>query len=239
MFMRINGNPNWCKIRGFDAHDPKNNQISTLSDYPIEIATAMMTSPSWTRAAIVREPKERVLSAFLDKAVKENYYARKCCDRLPEDDKKLCKDNQKDFKSFLTFVMKYPKKCFDVHWEPQMAKVDKKWWPYIDYIGFQNDLLKDSKAILESLTSVRDPVEGRNAWERYGQTGWGNDNELCEKRPHSFLEENTSAHNLDSGSKMMEWYTPETEKMVEEGWAIEWEQKEVNFPKVNLFPDQN
>ena len=117
MFMRMNGNPNWCKIRGFDAHNPKNNKISTLSDYPTEIATAMMTSPSWTRAAIVREPKERVLSAFLDKAVKEDYYVRKCCESIPdEEDKEECKKNEKDFKSFLHFLKKYPKKCFDVHW---------------------------------------------------------------------------------------------------------------------------
>ncbi len=117
MFMRINGNENWCKIRGFDAHDPKNNKISILSDYSTEVATAMMTSPTWTRAAIVREPKERVLSAFLDKAVKEHYYLRKCCGKIPnEDDKKKCSDNEEDFKSFITFVNKYPKECFDVHW---------------------------------------------------------------------------------------------------------------------------
>lgn len=239
-FMRINHNENWCKIRGFDAHDPTKNQISTLADYPTEIASAMMTSPVWTRAAIVREPKERVLSAFLDKAVKETYFKRKCCEKIPLwKDKKLCRDNSQDFKTFLTFVKKYPKECFDVHWEAQVLKVDSKWWPYIDFVGHQDNLREDAQTILESLTSTRDPVPDRSAWERYGTKGWGNDNELCEKRPYAFLEENSSAHNLDTGSKLLEWYTPELEKMVEEQWAVEWEQEEANFPTKKLFSDDD
>jgi hypothetical protein len=30
-------------------------------------------------------------------------------------------------------------------------------------------------------------------------------------------------------------YTAELEKLVEEKWAIEWQQERVNFPKVKLF----
>ena len=245
MFMRMNGNENWCKIRGFNAHDPKLNKISVLSDYPSEVATAMMTSPKWTKAAILREPKERVLSAFLDKAVKERpghsamggYYVTKCCDKIPDQkDKQKCKKNDQDFKSFLHFVTKYPKECHDVHWEAQLAKIDAKWWPYIDFIGYQNNLLEDAKTLLKSLKSTRDPVPGRSAWDRYGKTGWGDDNELCEKRPNSFLKENTSTHKLETGNQMLEWYTAETEEMVEKYWAIEWQQERVQFPKVKLYP---
>jgi hypothetical protein len=246
MFMRINGNKNWCKIRNFNAHDPDMNGIKVLSDYSTEVATAMLTSPKWTRAAIVREPKERVLSAFLDKAVKERhsenngkdgYYTKRCCNRIPDEkDKKKCRKNDTDFKSFVFFVNKYPKECFDVHWEAQVAKIDSKWWPYIDFIGHQNNLVEDAKVLLQTLTSTKDPVAGRTAWERYGKSGWGNDNELCEKRPNAFLEENTSTHKLETGNRLMEWYTAEIERMVENQWAIEWQQEKVDFPKVLLFP---
>lgn len=235
MFMRINGNPNWCKIRGFNAHDPEKNLIKVLHDYEPEVATAMMTSPAWTKAAILREPKERVLSAFLDKAVKEDYYVRKCCQKLPDDNLiKKCTEDEKDFESFLNFVTKYPDECFDVHWEPQIAKIDLKWWPYIDLIGYQNNLLHDSKNILKHLTSARDEEEGRTAWERYGEKGWGSSDE-CENRPHAFLEENTSTHKLDTGSKMLKWYTAKAEKIVEDKWKIEWSIDKVNFPEVHLF----
>ena len=235
MFMRMNGNPSWCLIRGFNAHDPKLNMIKMLQDYDPEVATAMMTSPAWTKAAILREPKERVLSAFLDKAFKEGYYIKHCCENLPNDKlKKQCIDNEKKFDSFIHFVTEYPVECFDVHWEPQLEKIDSKWWPYIDVIGYQSNLLHDSQHILKTLYSNRDEVEGRSAWDRYGVTGWGMSNE-CENRTHSFLEENTSTHKLDTGSHLLEWYTAETEKVVEEKWSVEWQQEKVKFPEIKLF----
>ena len=238
MFMRINGNPNWCKTRNFKVHDPEQNLIKTLHDYEPEVATAMMTSPAWTRAAIFREPKERVLSAFLDKAINEkDYYVRHCCNFLPTADlKEQCADEEESFESFLYFVTEYPEECYDVHWEPQIAKMDSKWWDYIDVIGYQHNLLHDSKAILSQLTSARDE-SGQSAWERYGITGWGSSDSQCEKRPNSFLQENTSGHNLNAGSKMMKWYTAETEALVEEKWAIEWSQDKVKFPEVKLYKD--
>ena len=236
MFMRINGNKNWCKVRNFNAHDPNKNEIKVLHDFEPEVATAMMTSPVWTKAAIFREPKERVLSAFLDKAVNTDHYVRKCCKNLPTDKlQQQCINNEEKFESFLYFVTEYPDECFDIHWEPQIAKIDAKWWPYIDVIGYQHNLLNDSKNILSQLTSTRDE-SGKSAWERYGVTGWGDSGDECENRTHSFLEENSSAHNLDTGSHLLEWYTPETENLVEEKWALEWSIDKVKFPKLELFP---
>jgi len=236
MFMRMNDNPKWCIIRGINAHDPKVNQIKTLEEYPIEIATAMMTSPSWTRAAFVREPKERVLSSFLDKSVKESYFESKCCNNI--DDPKMkekCISGKRDFSSFLYFVSKFPNACYDVHWEAQVEKIDEKWWPYINFIGHQKNLISDSRQLLETLTSTRDPIPKRTAWQRYGISGWGATNDGCENRTRSFLEENSSSHKLDTGSHLKEWYTAESELKVEEIWAIEWSSKRIQLPKISLY----
>jgi hypothetical protein len=237
----MNGNPDWCS-RG-NIHAPERNKIMTLTDYPPEIATAMMTSPEWTKAAIFREPKERVLSAFLDKAasnktVANNFYVAHCCKRLPDENlKKQCIDNRKKFDSFLHFVTEYPKECFNAHWEAQISKIDSKWWPYIDVIGYQNHLLEDSRRILKMLYSNRDDGEGHqsSAWDRYGMTGWGAPGHGCENRTKAFFEENTAPHERDAASHLLEWYTPELEKLVEDKWAIEWQQERVNFPEIKLF----
>ncbi len=235
MFMRMNGNRNWCKTRGFNAHDPKLNKIKLLKDYKPEIATVIMTSSQWKRATIVREPKERILSAFMDKAFNEDYYVKKCCKNLPNEKlMRQCKENKKDFESFIKFVTEYPRECSDAHWDPQILMIDAKWWPYIDWIGHQDNLLHDSKEILRQLTSNKDKHVGRSAWERYGVSGWGS-GPGCEDRPNCFLEENTSAHKFDTGKRLIYRYTAKTEKMVEEKWAAEWEQGYVNFPKVQLF----
>lgn len=238
MFMRMNGNQNWCNISDNDVHKPKINLISTLADYSPDVATAMMTSPLWTKAAFVREPKERVLSAFLDKSLQGDLFIRRCCHSFQDiDTKNKCQNNHGNFESFLFFVTNYPDKCFNVHWEPQIEKIDKKWWPYIDFIGYQHNLLQDSETLLRSLTSSRDLTPGHTAWEQYGASGWGDDNELCEKRSNSFLNENTSSHNLGTGSHMLEWYTPKAEKIVEENWAVEWQNEKIQYPLVKLFPN--
>jgi hypothetical protein len=67
MFMRMNGTPEWCTILW--PHNLDKNKVKTLQDYDRKSLTAMLTSPAWTKAAIFREPKERLLSAFLEKAI--------------------------------------------------------------------------------------------------------------------------------------------------------------------------
>ena len=234
MFMRMIGNPKWCKIKGINAHDPEVHKIPYLSQYPMEVATQMMLSPEWTKAVFVREPKERVLSAFLDKAVKEKWFFRnKCCEQLDNRDTvDECVNNSQSFASFLHYVTKFPK-CTNVHWEAQAAKIDPKWWPYFNFIGYQNNLQEDSKRLLSRLHSNAD---GKTAWERVGSSGWGNDNDGCERRASAFLEENTSTHRLETGKKLLQWYDPKTEALVEKYWKNDWEQKEITFPEVKLYP---
>jgi hypothetical protein len=123
MLMRMNDNSNWCKTRNFNAHDSKLNKIKVLKDYEPQVTTAMMLSANWNRAAIVRESKESLLSAFLDKAVKEDYFVNNCCCKLPLDAlKKERIEKEEDFSSFLHFVTEYPEECFDV----QSLKIDDK-----------------------------------------------------------------------------------------------------------------
>ena len=257
MFMRMNNNPKWCKLEGHDIHKRSMNQIQILRDFAPDVATEMMISDEWTKAAIFREPKERVLSAFLDKAIKKQFvYIETCCNNLPSHDlRDECITNADKFDSFLRFVTEYPEECFNVHWEPQVEKIDSKWWPYIDHIGYQHNLLEDSKEILSMITSVNDDAETEtetetsiSAWDKFGGSGWGapDENETnCENRmqsnaeadSHSFLEQNTSYHNFDAGSKMKEWYSAELEKLVEEKWAVEWSKEDVSYPEVKLFGD--
>ena len=168
--------------------------------------------------------------------MKESLYVKVCCNELSdEDEKRKCIENEDSFESFLYFVTTYKEECWDVHWEPQVNKIDAKWWPYIDFIGYQHNLLGDSKTLLSSLTSIKDEEDGRSAWERYGSRGWGVEKKGCENRTHYFLEENSSNHKIETGQHLLEWYTAETEKIVEEGWAVEWEQERIRFPKVKLF----
>ena len=85
MMRELSGDP-WPEdlIYGI-LHDPHKNNLTTLMDYPIQEAQSMMNDNEWTKAVFVREPKERILSAFINKFVDDGYkyFNVKCCEELP------------------------------------------------------------------------------------------------------------------------------------------------------------
>jgi len=232
MFMRMTENPHWCN-EDINVHYPEINHVPYLSQYSIEEATAMMISPEWTKAVFVREPKERVLSAFLDKAVYEkSFFKTKCCRNLKDDHAKQdCIRDMTSFPSFLHYVTNYPTECWNPHWEAQTSKIDSKWWPYFNFIGYHHNLQQDAKRLLSQLISSRD---GMNAWDKLGSTGWG-EGDGCENRSGAFLQTNTATHQQKSGEKMKQYYEAETETLVEKYWEKDWTQAELQFPPVKLY----
>jgi hypothetical protein len=49
------------------------------------------------------------------------------------------------------------------------------------------------------------------------------------------MQANTSEHMTGAGSQMKEWFTPETEKIVEQCWVIKWANEKVNFGTVTMI----
>lgn len=220
-------------------HNPDTNNFTTLQHYPVEEAEAMMKSDDWTRAIFLREPKERILSAFNNKYVQDGYkyYKRKCCTKLP--DKQTCfervalgrpGENQAKEKEFLYFL-KNTKVCQDAHWDPQMSLIDWKWWPSINFIGYMHNLEKDSRTLLSKINSSKD---GKSAWDSAGASGWGADHR------GGFLQTNDSNHSTNSHEKLKQFYTEETERFVEEHWKSEWDSPFFSFEKIHIsIPENN
>ena len=125
MFRRMMGYENYA----VESHDgptglmlpwnPKTNGLKYLYDYDVARATEMMTSPDWTRAIFVRDPKERLLSAYLDKMMTNpNYVVGHCCQ-----DGRCVEEGQSSLEGFFNTVVK---QCDDSHWRPQSDRVDEK-----------------------------------------------------------------------------------------------------------------
>jgi Sulfotransferase family len=83
-------------------HNPKHNGLVYLHDYSLEEANRIMTSSEYRRAIFVRDPKERFLSAFLDKALSNDgsHVQSKCC---PDGE---CMKDAQTFAGFLKIVIK-------------------------------------------------------------------------------------------------------------------------------------
>jgi hypothetical protein len=84
LFRRMTGYQNW-NISQLNSpwipHNPEQNGLKYLSDYSIQEANRFLTRKDWTRAIFLRDPKERTLSAYLDKVLHENgkYIKNNCC----------------------------------------------------------------------------------------------------------------------------------------------------------------
>jgi hypothetical protein len=142
LFRRMMGQQDWLSqdYSKLLPHNPEKNGLKYLYHYTTEQASVMMTSPEWTRAMMVRDPKERLLSAFLDKSVRNDHkhIIDKCC---PD---KSCVDGAQTITGFLELCLR----CHDDHWRPQNRRVDLKYWPYIDHILHVESAVQDAEMLL-------------------------------------------------------------------------------------------
>ncbi|XP_071144951.1 carbohydrate sulfotransferase 9-like [Mytilus edulis] len=130
-------------IKNKEVHDPRRNGLTYLIQFKDNDVTDMMFNEAWIKAVFVREPRERVLSAFLDKGL-NNSLMMDLCGR----------PSVKSFPEFLAVI----KLCKDVHWSSQvklprhlykntmigkMPDIDKFTENLLTKIGAWNDTVKD------------------------------------------------------------------------------------------------
>ena len=132
-------------------HNPSLNNLQYLWDFDIETANEMMTSPEWTRAIFIREPKERFLSAFLDKAV-ANYglYATfHCCP-----DAMNCKRDHYNNNTSLKNVL--VQNCQEEAWDSRKNRLSSIWFedrPCCTLFKQCNEQLTSFEGFLETIES--------------------------------------------------------------------------------------
>ena len=214
LFRRMMGYADWMSQNYTQLlpHNPHTNGLRYLSDYTPEQASVMMTSPAWTRAMMVRDPKQRFLSAFLDKAVSNNHkhIIERCC---PDDSS--CVQDAQTLQGFLRLVHV----CHDDHWRPQSMRMEYKYWPYLDAVGRVENATEFAKELLVRI----------GAWDEFGATGWGQDGTST-----IFQSKETSGagkHATWAQWKVWKWYTPELESKVEDFYRGDYENPLFNFTR--------
>jgi Sulfotransferase family len=246
LFRRMEGYTDWMTDQHPLPHAPKRNGLQYLYDYPPMVADHMMTDPSWTRAIFVRDPQERLLSAYLDKGSQNPYMQFHCCtDNKPDNDStnpnesllytKLQCDNPEPHRgpaasqadketnppllSFLDFLTVVVPSCSDPHWNSQSLRIDNKYWPYINFIGHMETMEADAKRLLQQI----------GAWDDYGSQGWPPKGEI-------FAGLGTVTHATDSKSKLSIYLdTPQVKKAVERIVEKDYQNQFLNLHKVEFI----
>jgi Sulfotransferase family len=218
LFRRMMGLSDW-KTEEYNKMlpwNPETNGLKYLYDYDRDTASEMMTSQEWTRAIFVRDPKERFLSAYMDKVMhNNNYLQEKCCDYTGS-----CVGKARgSLLGFLNVVYF----CDDAHWRPQNKRMEPKYWPYINFVGHMETLQEDAELLLKQI----------GAWEIYGKTGWG-------AKGDEFMFQAKAGgvgrhHATNAKTQLQSYMTPEIEAAVDEYYAEDYASSVMNLTKLDIF----
>ncbi len=230
LFQRMLGKKDW-----FDGepHNPRRNGLPYLGQYSRAKQEEFITSPDWTRAIFVRDPLERTLSAYMDKAlhtlnlpgkpeVAGGHIKNRCCG--PKSKIPVCKDFPlSPFENPLTienfpfgdFAKSLMKQCDDPHWRPQALRMERENWKIINFVGHFETIQDDTRRLLERI----------GAYEEYGRTGWGKG----ENKNASIFQRNLANHKTGAGDKMNSHYTPELKRFMMEYYQQDYDLEIFNF----------
>jgi hypothetical protein len=236
LFRRMMNYSNWNLV---SPHNPDSNGLRYLGHYSNRQQIEFMTSPNWTRAIFVREPMERLLSGFLEKAYgPDPYILRHCCgnqmvtplQRYTGNDiyRRQCQvlyqlgrngtqPTPQDF-PFQTFVEAFMVRCKDPHWLPQSNRLRPRNWQHINFVGHFDTLEEDARSLLEKI----------GAWQNYGVTGWGIHGNL------SMFQRNLARHSTSAKSQQNEFYTPQVLDRVLAYLKPDYDHILFNFTRPNM-----
>jgi hypothetical protein len=210
LFRRMMGYNNW---KAPDPHNPKTNGLTYLSHYTTSRATEIMNDPTYTKAIFLRDPKERLLSAYLQKVVQSEGkdFMTLCCkyatSNNKEQEEQLCR-SQAPTLSFPGFVHWTTTICRDDdHWRPQSLRMENKFLQNsLNFVGHMETADRDAKQLLQHI----------GAWEAFGTTGWGPPSGRFLEGSRSTIPHATSKSAEESWSRLSNYYTPELESIVED-----------------------
>ena len=199
--------------------------FTSLHQFSPEEAIEILTDPDWTRVAILRDPKDRLLSAYLDKEevyqhdrwkTKHHivsYFKRVCCKHVKDMTSKECRDHKFNITEFVNIA----RVCHNGHWTPQKNLIPN--WDIINYPIYMNNLANETERILRHL--------GDNVWDKFGATGWG------ENGTDAIFQQNTR-HASNSTSKFNMYYNKELERIVEKDYVEDYNLIRQFFPGVHF-----
>jgi hypothetical protein len=219
LFRRIMGERDWRAeaTRDLLPWNPDINGLKYLYDYDRETASHMMTSPEYTRAIFIRDPKERLLSAYLDKGVSNPAYVQQKCCPYTGTCSQLAKASLWNFLDMM-------QTCEDAHWRPQDRRMEAKYWPYINFVGRMENVADDAKKLLTSV----------GAWDKFGNSGWGQHGNVS-----IFGTKAGGAgrkHATHARERLRKYYnTPILERNVDFYYASDYANPVLNFTKQQLY----
>lgn len=221
LFRRMMGYDDW-QDRQVSPHNPATNGLVYLRDLPLEKANQIINSPLYTRAIFVRDPKERFLSAFLEKSLLANgTHILDICYHQHGGSTRSKDEIWKQTRTFQGFVDITRKKCKDDHWKAQSLRmgpnIASPLWQTLDFVGHMDNVQEDAKRLLQRI----------GAWEEFGKSGW--DRPLHD---HAIFQSTENVqHKSGAPKQVAQYYTPELEREIDRRFGQDYEVRELELKR--------
>lgn len=198
LMLRLNGAPDWAAPPHYRPDRP------FLKNLGVRRVTVILNDPSWTIAAVFRDPAERLLSAYLDKFIQTRGYAANVFSPG---------GHGMPFAEFLRHVLNpntdpgSPVGLHagtDPHWRAQHLVGGIAWVePRIDVFGTFNRVGAWIEHVLRRV----------GAWDEYGATGWGRGG------LEAIFQTNTDPNRTGAAARITDFYDRETLRAVYRAYA--------------------
>ena len=254
LFRRMMGHSDWS-VRS--PHDPSKNGLKYLGQYSKEEQREFMTSPSWTRAIFVRDPMERTLSAYMDKALKPQPKPKKpqrkpkppvegaylkmfCCGmyggRQTRDSRK---SKIKACHQAPLFPYKNPLTQDNFPFETFVDSLmgpckDPHWNPQHMRMGEATNWrhINFVGRFENKINDTHRLLKKIGAFEEFGASGWGTTDEVDEDgnaKSLAIFETNPGLHKTEAREKMDQHYTKKVRELVLQYYSRDYDMSLFNF----------
>ncbi len=173
-----------------------------------ERAADILTDSTWVKMVFIRDPAERLLSAWLDKFVRNPGYANSVL--WPG-------ASNMTFDQFVVFVLdpntdeskhRGLHRQSERHWRPQvMVGGLGKWWPTISFVGEFDNLRADTERLLRQF----------GVWQALGAQGWS------AHADSAMFATNEAVNRTGARARMNEFYDSDKLNAVREAYAMDYE----------------
>lgn len=214
LLRRMTGLEDWQSDLGPLPQNPDVNGLTYLADYSRAQATDMWTSLEWTKAIMVRDPRERLLSAYLDKvkhSLSRALVHGICC----PDTNSCAEDRNMTLSQFVNLLVE--RECWNTgdHWSLQCERMERKYWPHVTTVLHLDRAATDVQRLLKQV----------GAWKEFGAFGWGIDGKASIFSPNV-----TTRHETNAAALMGHYYNSQgLIKQVESLFAKDYTHKRLGF----------
>ena len=198
----------------------------------------LLQDPMWVKAAFVREPAERLLSAFLNKVHAANDSPISISlyrSNLGMDDGPGTGFNKTElergadlraltFAQFVDIVERQARSRpadMNIHWNLQSMNCGaSSWRAAFGFVGCFERISADSKCLLQSLANPTGQ-KPQTAWDSFGRFGWHNGGRIFP--PHAGAAAVEGGHATQAHDKVQQYYTTQLLRRVHAIYRADYE----------------